>query len=399
MDRNPNRAPQGAESDARRDGFALVSALLALVVVGALLVGGFSAASSETRVADSERYAGLAIYAAERGLAEALATVLEPQLEAIPVDSTRTVLTDTLSGSRPANAYSVQVRRMAQNTYLFLSTGSLVRGTRGAATRRVGVLARDRDMTGRFEQALIVFGGLKMKGNVTVSGHDTIPGGWSDCDTLGTKPGIVAKDTSLITENGSPNIYGDPPKEQDPSITTDDFDLFGSVTFDELAEIAKMGPHKYLNSSNAVSGVGPVESGTECVMGRDNWGDPTNETSPCHFYFPLIYSAGDFDFGGTSVGQGILLVEGDLDLSGSARFYGIVIVKGELTVGSGSAQIVGTTLVGSEGNLTNLSTMSGTPTIQYSSCSVQRAQEYNSFLGAAMPVAGRSWFDATAASY
>lgn len=385
---------QRAQASERR-GIALVAAMLAIIVIGGIVVGGHAAATGETVVAESEQYAGLALYAAEKGLADAMSTVNRTTLDAIAVDSTATVMSITSGKTQ----YQVNVRRVSSKLHLFVSEGTIPRGNRVGATRTVAALTRTRELDGDFDQAMMVFAGAELKGSVKVSGADSVPSLWTGCDSTTNKPGIVAKDTTkvdLIGNNAS--VTGNPAIEQDTSLTLNDFTVFGSITFDELASVAKTGG-KYYTAGSSVTGITPSLSGTACATStRDNWGAPTLPAHPCHFYFPMIYAAGNFDYGGNSVGQGILLVEGDLNLSGTAVFYGIVVVKGRLVVGSGNSRIVGTVLTANEGEMSNPNELSGNPTVQYSSCGVARAKKYNDYLGLATMVKGRSWFDFTNAS-
>lgn len=387
-----------------RRGFALISAVFALVVVGAILVGGYTAATTETRVSDSERFAGLALYAAERGLAEAMGTVQTGALRRIEVDSTATVLSDTISGGGAEESYQVQVRRLDDDLFAFVSTGRLHRGSRAAATRQVGVITRSSRLNGQFEQALLLYGGLQLGGRVTVDGTDQQPGGWTGCDTLHTdKPAILAKDSSRVDQVGnSVTINGDPPIAEDTTISTSDFTEFGDLTFDELAQAARdIGTHVY-PLGGTITGIDTVltASGGCDTSAQSNWGDPLNGNGVCHYFFPLILSETSLTISGNSVGQGILLVNGDLHIVGGFQFYGIVIVRGELVIpGSGSGQIIGSTLVESGGELSSLSYLGGTPIIQYSSCSIERAQTFSNFLGFAKVITGRSWFDTSAFDY
>ena len=392
-------APAGAELRApagtRRRGFALVAAMLAIVVIGAIMVGGQTAASTETLVSESEQYGALALYAAERGMARAMATVKRATLDTFAIDGSATVL------SQPTGTvqYDVSVRRLADDLYLFVSTGKMPRGNRPGATRTVAALTRMRNMDGNFDQAMMVFAGAELKGSVRVSGADSVPGNWTHCDSTDNKPGIVAKDTSRVDIIGAAQVDGDPAVQQEPSLTFDDFMIYGSLTFAELAAVARSSGKVYPAGASVTGAVADTIGKTTCVTTTlNNWGAPTLPTNACHYYFPMIYAEGNLAYGGNSIGQGILLVEGNLDLSGTAVFYGIVVVKGKLTVGSGNSRIIGTVMTANNGEMTNPSEVSGNPTIQYASCAVERAKKYNEYLGLATLVNGRAWMDFTNAS-
>jgi hypothetical protein len=392
---NEDELTQPREQGGVRRGFALVTAMLALIVIGAIVMGGQAASSTETLVSESEQYANMTLFAAERGMANALGTITRATLDTIAVDSVRTVATRTSGTQR----YTVTVRRLATNLYLYVSEGSIPRGSRMSGTRAIGALARLRDFDGDFNQAMLVFAGADLRGSVQVSGKDTIPNNWADCDTSATTSGIVAKDTSNVDTQGQAVVRGNPAIQQDTTISMNNFTVFGGLTFDELAAMARSSGKSYTAGASVTGATASVTAGGACdITIKDNWGAPGANGHPCHFYFPLIYAAGNFSYGGNSEGQGILLVEGDLDMSGTAVFSGIVIVKGKLLIGSGNSRILGTVLTANGGEMTNPNLMSGNPTIQYSTCAIERAEKYNDWLGLPYPIAGRNWFDVTAAS-
>ena len=389
VDEQTQAAP-AAEPHGRK-GFALVVAMLAIVVIGAIMVGGQAAASNETLVSESEQYAGLALFAAERGMAQALGTVTRQVYEAIPIDSTEVVLDSTIDNSN----FTVSVRRLAGNLYMFSSTGSITRGGRMGSQRTIAAIGRTRSLTGDFNQAMLVFAGAELKGSVKVSGIDQEPDAWDDCIPTLNKPGIVAKNSDNVETQGAAVIEGNPAVVEDTTISLANFTIFGSMTYDDLAEYATK---KYVGNTSK-TGIAPdtTAAGVCNTATKDNWGEPLDPDHPCHFYFPLIHIAGNLTLGGNSYGQGILLIDGDLDLSGTAAFYGIVVVMGNTTIGSGNAQINGTLLTANEGEMTNPNELSGNPTIQYSSCAVERAQTLNDMFALAFPIAGRNWMDVTAA--
>ena len=383
-------AGQGAKPPGGREGFALVVAILAIVVIGGIVAGGQNAAVNETLVAESDQYSGLALLVAERGMADALASVQRSEFEQIAVGAEDTVLAST-SGQ---TSYTVTVRALSEYLYLFVSKGTVSRGSRVSASRTIAALARTRNLSGDFDQAMLVFGGAELKGSVRVSGVDLTQTGWTGCDLPENKPGIVARDTSEVTTQGSALILGTPAKVQDTTISMKTFTQFGSLTYADLTKLAS----KVYNGDTQITGAQPATTaaGACNTAVSTNWGDPLNTSGACHYYFPMIHVKGNLDFGGNSYGQGILLIDGNFDLSGTAAFYGIVIVMGDTEVGSGTARVYGTVLTANEGELDNTSVLSGNPTIQYSSCSVSRAQKYNDAFSLAALVTGRSWADLTA---
>ena len=153
---------------------------------------------------------------------------------------------------------------------------------------------------------------------------------------------------------------------------------FGDVGWEDMVSLAE----KTLSSVPSISPV--VSSGACLTSAPGNWGAPTDPTSPCFNYFPIIYFTGDAQFTG-GAGQGILLVEGDLKVTGGFEFYGPVFVKGTLTtMGSGGHFWGG--VVAANADLNDLNTVLGNAVITYSSCAVTRAILNNSALTKVAPV-------------
>ena len=90
----------------RRDGAALPVALLAILVIGALVTGGFYSSSQESRISVSADLGSQAFYVAEYGLQDALGTWKNLKLEA--VDSVAVDSAEALLDERPLSFHSTQ---------------------------------------------------------------------------------------------------------------------------------------------------------------------------------------------------------------------------------------------------------------------------------------------------
>ncbi|MBI4544078.1 MAG: hypothetical protein HY703_02655 [Gemmatimonadetes bacterium] len=386
------RGPVGGEG-----GFVLAAAILGIVIIGALITGGFFAASQEDRTAASSRDAGQAFYIAEQGLHDVLGTWRRIDFQPLRRDTTVVIAADTVrTNGIPIGSYVVEGRRISQRLYFLRSTGSVLRGGRAAgAARQVGVVVRSFMMQVPDDRALQIYGGLLVSGNARIDGRNSHPSEWTDCDTTTDKPAIVAKDTTLVRMSGSAaEIIGNPPLVQDTGLSTPDFLGFGDVDFDELKLMAE----KVYPPATTLTNASPVLDATGAcdITVRDNWGAPLNSTHACHTYFPLIYAQGNLTIASSSYGQGILLVEGDLHISGGFDFYGIVVVKGKLVTTGTGAHLNGLALVYTGGDLDRESLAIGNSIINYSQCSIARAQLYNSVLSRALPIRDRSWVDLSA---
>lgn len=385
------------------EGFALAAAVLALVVVGALVTGSFFAANQESRIGHSSKFATDAFLAAERGINEVLGQWNLAAYEAIPLDGD-SLLTDTIASGGVRVEQRVRVRSLGNQLYFIESTGRVLSGgILSGAARRTGMVVRTTRLEFNPRAGLLSFGGVNIAGRATVNGADANPSDWDGCAPASTDSmaGIMAKDSSTIDLAGSARVTGDPPVDQDTTIADEDFFDFGPLDYDELAAKATKsvditGANKYVYPASDTLSSGACNTG----LGT-NWGAPEDSTSACHLYFPVVHAkstdgSGKLTLESNRSGQGILLVDGDLHLAGGFEWYGIVIVKGELTTSSGGAEVHGTTMVYTGGEITNTSGWEGSPTIQYSSCAVERAVLYNDAFSRGFPLGDRSWVDLSA---
>lgn len=381
-------------------GFALATAILALVVVGALVTAGFFAASQEGRVGTSNAQADAAFYVAEQGLQNTIGTVTRGTMRNVAVGSTVTRNGSVRVGTREIGVYRAEIRPFGNNLFWVESLGRVTQGGRySGAQRRVGMVLRTMNFGVPMNGAITTFGGITLRGSADVSGVDTKPSDWNSADCPPSVPaeaGIYTTPGSEVNLIGGPNVVGSPAVERSSDLDPTDFTDFGEIDFNDFAAMATW----TLTGALATPQPNPVVSGTECVTTNPlNWGEPLNRNSPCYNWFPLLYAPGGLTISGTGRGQGILVVNGDLAISGGFEFYGIVIVSGVFNngTGSGNAQVHGTLLVGSNADIADDSEYRGTPQIQFSTCAVERAILNNSSLSRLLPVQQRSWVDLTAA--
>lgn len=381
------------------EGFGLAVAVMALVVIGALVTGGFMAASNEGQIGVGTRFSSAAFYAAERGIHDVLGTRTRPYLEELEVGQPDQLTPVPLNVGGLETQYTVTIRRLNDHIFLIQSTGEVLSGGRYAgATRHLAKVVRLTNFTMVTDRAVTLGGGLRIRGQSAVNGRDTIPPSWvGTCDNAGTLTGILAIDTLRLDyqpgQGGGQGIHGDPPKDEDSDLGWDDFFDYGDVDFDGLAAMAeKVYPH-----NTTLSSIGPsltLEGACDVADDR-NWGDPVNVLSPCHFYFPIIYAEGDLQLGGmssTAVGQGILLVEGNLHLGGNFEFAGAIVVKGTFT-STGTNTIIGSLSAWSGDDHELGASAAGNTRIQLSTCALERASKYNTRASRAFPLHERSWLD------
>ena len=132
-----------ADVEPGRDGFALVGSIFVLVIVGALVAGGYFVSAHQARIATAGRQANSAFYAAEAGLGAGLA-----QWDSLRLDSLLPGRIMTLTSGKlvSGDEYSVEVvqldsgRDRRAEYYLMRSTGR-AHGPRGGR-RQVALMLK-----------------------------------------------------------------------------------------------------------------------------------------------------------------------------------------------------------------------------------------------------------------
>ena len=377
-----------------RRGFALPVAVFGLVVVGVLVTGGFYLARQETRIGMASERGTAAFYLAERGANEVLSQWDISTFGALANWSTA-VKTATVDDG----TWTVNVTRMTDRLYFLLSTGTVTLGSGmlGNASRMVGVVARLNTAQILPNAALTTVGDLTIGGSSQIDGHDTDPSSWSGyCGpSAGDKPGVLIDEADNIKTVGSAYFLdGDPPTEEDPSMTPESLLSFGDLQWEDLVALADKIYPPGAKVTQLVPDSTLVGGKYVCNTSILNaWGTPFNPGSACGTHFPIIYARGDFNIASGDAGQGILLVEGDLDISGGHEFFGPVIIRGTLrAVGGGAGGHFRGGVVAANVVLES-TTVTGNALVEYSSCSVTRAILNNSNLTRARPLASRSWVD------
>jgi hypothetical protein len=360
---------------ARRDGMALVLALGAIVVIGAVVAGGFYVATRDVRVGRVTAAQERAQLKAEDAL-NAAREKMESNKPQIPSDGGILAYGNAL------------VTRLNLDTYLISAAPTeLANGGNDRASRRVSMVVYRLRPNMTIPGALTVRGETKIGGNSLISGSDANPSGW-DCPPPGAaKPGVVTPIGNTIDFSGCKNgdcVSGNPDVEPNPIAAKDEtYFQYGNTTWDDLKAFARTiagGTYSQINPS--------YNADASCnTASAQNWGDPIKGggATACENYYPIIYVSGDMHITG-GVGQGVLLVEGDLDVQGGFEFYGPVIVKGALqTQGTGGHFNGG--VMAANVNL-DQNTVLGDALISYSSCAISTALTNAAPI---VPVRQRAW--------
>jgi hypothetical protein len=327
-----------------RGGFAVATALFALVVIGALAMGTLYAATHELRGGADAIHQARAVMAAELGVEQTTAAWSREWNGALGRGYGRSWTYATSEGAR----VTISLTRLADD--LFLVTAE---ARAGPARRRVARVVRLGAEDPLFLAAIVAATAIDTAGAVDASDHS--PAQW-DCSAPGSAlPAIAITDTNSVLR-------------------------FGQFDWPTLVGLANS------RVTVRVIGAAPRVSGEECdTAAPENWGEPNRWMGgPCTGYYPVIHAPSDLVIDGGR-GQGVLVVEGNLTIQGGAEFTGVVLVRGAVIGGPGGAHITGTMSVASQGATTSV--LDGIA-IAFSRCAARKA-----LLGIAMPAAvvERSW--------
>jgi hypothetical protein len=291
--------------DGTRRGFALAAVLAALVVIGALVAGGFFVFLETGRLSRSAARAERALGAAERGADSALAL-----LDTAPA-GTRPLAVDSARITFPGGSLAlVAVTALDSATWWVVVTGAADTAL-PPLERRINVVAvRDRPAL-RPRGALTLSAGAELEGVARVDGAALVPDEYASRCPAAPRDGAgaVAGDRGAVTASGAALVLGAPPILVDSAAgDTARAPVLGAARFAELAA----------------------------------WPDAVLDTAvpalprPAGRPFPRLLARGNLSLGPDAAGAGLLLVDGNLTLAGPFRFDGVIVVRGALhTVGDG----------------------------------------------------------------
>jgi hypothetical protein len=388
-------------------GIALVVAIFALVVIGALVAGTFLVGRLEQRIGASTMHVAQASEAADAGLADALEldesifTDLDTLAETTLPTEKVTVSGATLDAPL---RYTQTIQRLNRSLFLVRSVGERL-GKNGTVigTAERGLLARLERAVIDVNSAITIMQPIKLNGNAFgVDGFNTNPAGWGDsvtgwkpcppvkADSSDDKIGIrSAAESGMDPKADTANVQGYPVKavEFDSSITSSTFRDFVDKTF---ASMTNQPGVKELQQTNPYNGVEPVVNNGTCDKSSAlNFGEPLHPSSlysACYNYFPIVNGTGSqTKFAAGSRGQGTLLIEGDLEINGGFEWTGLIIVRGSFKINGTGNKITGAVLAES---ITDDNSIGGNVDIQYSSCAIEKAVKAAATVS---PLNERSW--------
>jgi hypothetical protein len=385
-----------------QQGFALMIAMIAMVVMGTLIAGALFVSTQEYRISRNTIHQERALAAAEAGMGQALQdwtiNPLDQNWGAVRLPSTG----DTMSlqynlpnGSRA----DVRITRLNMATFLVVSDGATSTTDRQLnARRRTGLILRERIPNLPSYGAFNSRSTTNLTGNGTISGNDVNPLGWSGCDNASTnRPAATSATTTNVTSGGTCAGFtcasGTTAVAAVPTLAdTNTILSYGDMKYADLVANAS----KVITGGTTYSPL-PTYNGDGSCNTTDalNWGDPNRATptaGSCESYFPIIHITGSGVETTLTLGraQGILLVDGNLKLNGTFSFVGPIIVRGNvITVGTGN-KVIGSIMTANIGCTTvPCNRLAGDATVQFSSCALTQAMRNKR-----VPViARRAWAD------
>lgn len=373
-------ARRGQSPPRARPGVALIMAVVAMAVLGALVAGSFFAALREQRDGRDAIHRVQALATAEYGLAVALAPNRWPS--PWKLTARRGSISQLAFDLDTGTTDTVRVWKLDRNSFLLASTGRA--GNSGSrAMRRVALLVALRIPRLRLRSAAVASLGVTIADSSSISGIDTVQVGWDCPPADGDRPGVIVAEPALLDVGGCTStscIDGAPSLSLDSLAGgADSYERMGDMERDSIADAALQ-----LSVNSVISAPAPrIDGAGECDVARlDNLGDPLRilgATSPCADHFPVLHAPGNMRIEGGE-GQGMLLVDGNLTLASGAHFRGVVAVKGVLEI-TESSELHGAALA-------SRVVVHGESVLRYSSCAVTRALR-----AAAMPVVaeGPAW--------
>ena len=355
-----------------REGFALVMALGALVIVGTLIAGSAFVVMQETRLGRNQLVQGRAFAAAEFGLNK-----VQADWDKTPnLQMNNGAMFDTTYSIPGQGTARVRYTRLNNETFWITSEGRVGVGSstdpKSMAIKRVNAILRLRIPSVRANGAITSSGSIDIKGSAQVLGTNTIPPGWVGCDaTAANKAGIVAPPSASVTIQKPTSVIGTPQVLRD-SLAADSatYIRYGDETWNTLQAQANI----IIPAGGGPNGVDPVALNGACLRGPTNWGEPNRgagSVAACYNYFPIIYSAGSLHLN-NGRGQGILLVDGDLQINGGFTWSGLIVVRDDFDKGNGNATIYGAVMA-RDATIADNSFIQGNTTYAYSECALDRA--------------------------
>ncbi|MBK6489716.1 MAG: hypothetical protein IPF98_23315 [Gemmatimonadetes bacterium] len=373
---------------ASRRGVALLTALVALLLLALLAVGSMHVGRGDFQRTRDAGVMRRAANAADAGAYDILRRWGTAPYAATLVGGT--IGPDTLRFS----AAMAVTRTMRTSATSFWTESEGRAGdslARTLARRAVHVAFRLATPDLPVTATLVARDSVELVDSARVVGTDTSLVAWgATCALAAAVAAVALPDTTRLCDAGcgggrtGGRLAGVPPLLEDSSAAdTARYRVFGRETWATLTRHAAI-----VLPGGSVVTPSPRLSGASCDRSfLDNWGAPGGGTD-CALYAPIIWVRGDLELRG-GVGQGVLLVDGDLTLSGGAWFAGVVIAGDDVQSSGVGGTVLGTVMAGDATLAAGDHTVLGGSThLQLSRCAIDRALTWSARL---VPVRQRAW--------
>ena len=297
----------GRPRAAGQDGFALVVVLLALVGLTAMAVGGWLMTGSDYKASRAQRTSVQALFVANSGLEQFLATHQGP----VP---TSPVTFSYADGTAEISADTLQKVNPLQSVWRIRSVGTHTLPDGGTARRTVQTIAVLNGQTFKFPSSFSSATGITKNGNAgTITGYDQATS--TDCPQGGSE------DTNGVATPPSPYDY-----QQSGG--------GGSLVPEGVKDTAQFASQTELLEATGVDWEAMVAGELlqfDYTIPPDSWPDYSSIPSD---EWPVIYvdnPGSEFTVSNGNDGRGTLIVRGDLKMDGDFDWKGPIMVGGAIT--------------------------------------------------------------------
>lgn len=374
---------------ADRGGFALAMAVFAIVVLAAVVAGGYFSASQEFQIGRATRSLTTSFYAGEAGIHRVLAEWDPVAYGALQPEDTASLGPIAFEGGGNFTASVIRVGSAPDSLkrYFYVeAVGRPAGPNRGE--RRQGMVVTAAYPHTCCDGALVFLGPLTFSGGgqVNVLGiEDDPPGTWTSaaCSGIPTQNGPAAVLGPAATIDDPARVDGSPDTLRDNTLTPGALFDFGAYDWNGVVQMAD---HSFAGDTSFGGSRQTLDANGNCDRSDPrNFGSP-DPTHPCYDYFPIIHVAASLDLGGNGYGQGIFIVGQDLNISGPFEFYGLALVGGSLNF-AGPVDYYGSALVAN-----GILIQGNNPRVRLSRCAAKRATLYSRL---SKPVApdSRAWIE------
>jgi hypothetical protein len=321
-----------------RRGSALVTALLALLLLEAAIAGLLFACTQEALIARAHTGRLRHRLAAE--------SAIDAIIAAWPADSVRALAPGgihrpAMSDSFPGGAVAFgEIERLRSGWFVLRGFGG-ARGAPSSARATALVSTFDEDPLWRQFSAPVIGGAsIEIGAGTRVDGAaaDAIPPPWSAADCPAqrlvpplaafaglVRPAVIVSPAVTPTLDPGAALAGTPVVAPDSTLAVPaTFQRFGAAAFDAAAALA---------DRTAAGSIAPrpASIGTGCdTAAAGNFGAPLDPAHPCAAFFPLVHAPADLEFAGGQA-QGIVLARGNVRLAATV-FAGVILAGGAVTI-------------------------------------------------------------------